>query len=193
MKINQAYISISKNKKVDIKNLPNLITGTRIILAPTLLLLSSNSVLFVLVYITACLSDMMDGYLARRMKTTSDFGATLDSVADFLFVIIMLIIMIPLIELSLNTIMWISGITVIRVTSLIVGYIRHRKLAFLHTYANKATGLVLISIPILFNIIDLDILMFIICILASLSAIEELIINLTVRQLKRNIKWFMEV
>jgi phosphatidylglycerophosphate synthase len=36
----------------------------------------------VLIYIASCLTDFLDGYLARKLKLTSPFGAFLDPVAD---------------------------------------------------------------------------------------------------------------
>ena len=37
-------------------------------------------------FITAAITDWLDGYLARKLKVTSSFGAFLDPVADKLMV-----------------------------------------------------------------------------------------------------------
>ena len=42
---------------------------------------------------------------------------------------------------------WISAIALIRFISIIVGYIKFRTAAFIHTYANKITGIALFYFP----------------------------------------------
>lgn len=85
------------------KNLPNIITIFRIILAPILFYtffvktkmfsnLGSNNVnvnnyyifgfVFLFVYILVALLDNLDGYLARKYNSVSDFGKMLDPIAD---------------------------------------------------------------------------------------------------------------
>ena len=65
--------------------LPNLISILRLTTAPVLLGLAwlgyPHTVLFVLVLAFA--SDVLDGYLARRLGQTSSLGARLDSIGDF--------------------------------------------------------------------------------------------------------------
>lgn len=39
-----------------------------------------------LIYVVSCITDLLDGYLARKWKQTSSFGAFLDPVADKLMV-----------------------------------------------------------------------------------------------------------
>ena len=64
--------------------LPNAITATRALLAPVLGLLAyaQLSAAFVVVLIPALLSDVVDGWLARKLGVESTLGATMDSVAD---------------------------------------------------------------------------------------------------------------
>ncbi len=65
-------------------NIPNSITIMRILLVPlTVWLLISQAYAWAfVVFIVAGLSDGIDGYLARRMKSQSDLGAYLDPLAD---------------------------------------------------------------------------------------------------------------
>ena len=64
--------------------LPNLLSLLRMALAPVLLGLAwaGQSTLFVVFFAGSLLSDMADGYLARRLNQVSDLGAKLDSWAD---------------------------------------------------------------------------------------------------------------
>ena len=45
-------------------------------------------------FVLACMTDLLDGYLARTLKQTSRFGAFLDPVADKLLVAITLILLV---------------------------------------------------------------------------------------------------
>lgn len=48
------------------------------------------------IFAIACVTDWLDGYLARHLKQTSDFGAFLDPVADKLMVAVALILLVKL-------------------------------------------------------------------------------------------------
>lgn len=71
-------------------NLPNLLTLVRIFLVPLLVaaLVQQNvSVLLALsVFLAAALTDLLDGYLARRWKQVTTVGTLLDPVADKLLI-----------------------------------------------------------------------------------------------------------
>ena len=91
-------------------NLPNSITFGRLLVAPVLiffLLLTQHypekpifcrwiALVSGVVFAVAMATDMLDGYLARRAKSTSTFGKFLDPLADKLLFITALIMMIPL-------------------------------------------------------------------------------------------------
>ena len=64
----------------------NLITGTRILCSIALLFCQTFSPPFFALYIIAGLTDMIDGTVARKAGTVSEFGAKLDTVADFALV-----------------------------------------------------------------------------------------------------------
>ncbi|KAI3426843.1 hypothetical protein D9Q98_006789 [Chlorella vulgaris] len=70
---------------------PNVCTFARVALVPVFVLLWHTthdyaSVATASVFITAALTDWLDGYLARRLKMSSAFGAFLDPVADKIMV-----------------------------------------------------------------------------------------------------------
>jgi Phosphatidylserine synthase len=64
--------------------LPNLLTGFRFIAAPALLWFAwhDQGLAFMTLLALAFLTDALDGFVARRLGQTSEFGATLDSWAD---------------------------------------------------------------------------------------------------------------
>ena len=82
-------------------NVPNLLALARIILTPVVMafVLRSEQIdhafgIALAVFVPAALTDFADGYLARRWKLTTVFGAFLDSVADKVLVIGSLLVLI---------------------------------------------------------------------------------------------------
>ncbi|HHH45399.1 MAG TPA: CDP-diacylglycerol--glycerol-3-phosphate 3-phosphatidyltransferase [Thiotrichales bacterium] len=79
--------------------IPNLLTGLRILLIPVFILffylpVPHANLMATLVFGLAALTDWFDGYLARRLKETSAFGAFLDPVADKLMVVTALVLLV---------------------------------------------------------------------------------------------------
>lgn len=153
-----------------------------------MLLTTPLSVLFFVVYSLCCASDILDGYIARKTKTASKLGEILDSIADFVLVAVMLVILIPLLAWQWWMVYWVSAIAFTRFLSLGIGFAKYRAVSFLHTYANKVTGIALVCFPILFRVLGITATVFILCGIASLSALEELIITIGSKKLNRNIK-----
>jgi len=155
------------------KNIANYISISRIIMAMVLLLPKTFSKTFYIIYIYCGLSDILDGFLARKYKIISKFGAKIDSVADMLFVGVSLLKILPVIEISIGIYIWIIIIVLIKVFNIILGYIYYKQLTLLHTIGNKITGLVLFVIPLMMNFIHIKILEILICSVATFSAIQE--------------------
>lgn len=170
------------------KDIPNLITLTRILGAVVLLFIKPFSIPFFIIYVLCGISDILDGLIARKMNLVSKKGQILDSTADFLMIIILLFIFILSLNLPLLGIYWIVIIAAIRLTSLGIGFIRYRQPTFLHTYANKLTEAALFCFPFLYAGLGLYTTVILLCLIASISAIEELIINVISKKLQRDIK-----
>ena len=79
----------------------NLITGTRILCGVALLFCPAFSLPFLVLYLAAGLTDMIDGPVARKTGTVSERGAKLDTTADFVFAAACLIKLLPAINLNL--------------------------------------------------------------------------------------------
>lgn len=170
------------------KNLPNLITITRIIGTMVLIVIKPFSKLFFIIYFLCGISDILDGMYARKMNLVSEKGQILDSIADFFMIMVLLFIFISNFTFPLWCIYWAGLIAIIRFISLSVGFIRYKEFSFLHTYANKLAGLALFCLPFLYIGLGLEASIILVSIIASISAIEELIINIISRELIRDIK-----
>src|SRR5690606_10747476 len=87
--------------KQDAVNLPILLTMGRVAVIPVVLWLldrgtPTDCVMAALVYSAAAITDLLDGYLARRMNVVSVLGKFLDPLADKLLVMASLIWMVPM-------------------------------------------------------------------------------------------------
>lgn len=170
------------------KNIPNLITITRMLGTIVLLFIKPFSELFLIIYFLCGISDVLDGMIARKMNLVSKRGQILDSIADFFWVAVLVFIFVLNYKLSLWGIYWVVIIAAIRLISLGVGFMRYKQLTFLHTYANKLTGIAVFCLPFLYVGLGPYITTILVCFIASISAIEELIINTVSKKLWRDIK-----
>ncbi len=82
---------------MNVKQLPNLLTGLRIAMVPFYLFSlyfvrgSIGVFLALLVFVVAGITDYLDGYLARRLDCVTDLGKVIDPLADKLIVSVALI------------------------------------------------------------------------------------------------------
>lgn len=174
--------------KVGNKLIPNFITLIRIIGTSLLIFIKPFSNIFFILYLICGLSDVLDGYIARKFKLCSKFGAILDSVADAFFIMVTLIKVLPSLRLELWMILWIIFIFIIKVLSLIIGFSRFKEIAFLHTYTNKLAGILLFFTPLIYRLVGINICIVIVCSVATLAALEEILINIIVKSINLNIK-----
>lgn len=80
-------------------NIPNSLTFLRIGLIPVFVLvfyapLAWSQQLACLIFVAAALTDLLDGYLARKLRQTSQLGAFLDPVADKLMIAVVLVLLV---------------------------------------------------------------------------------------------------
>ena len=151
----------------------NIITGCRIICCIALMFCPVNSIKFIVFYFIAGFTDMIDGAVARKMNTVSEFGSKLDSIADFIFVVICMIKIIPILNIPIWLGIWIGVIALIRFINIISGFIVNKKIVAEHTIMNKITGLLLFFFPISLLIIDMKYSAVMVCIVATYAAIDE--------------------
>ena len=122
------------------KRIPDLLSMSRIVLCLPLLMVDAMTVPFWVLYVIAGLTDILDGFLARRWGVESKLGARLDSLADFVFVLTVGYKFFPLLKLPATLWMMIGLIALIKVANAISSYMVKRRIEFLHTRANKLTG-----------------------------------------------------
>ncbi len=155
------------------KSMPNAISALRYLGAVCLLFFGVESCAFWVIYFVCGLSDMADGYLARKLGCESKTGAMLDSLADLAFVICCCFKLIP--ALALPKWLWIWGgvIVATKIINQISALVMYKKCIFPHTIANKVTGILLFVGAPLTVFLESIVPMVIIAVVATFSAIQE--------------------
>ena len=125
------------------KQIPDLLSASRIALCLPLLLVDAMTLPFWVLYLIAGLTDILDGFLARRWGVESKFGARLDSLADFVFVLAVGYKLFPWLKLPATLWMMIGFIAMVKASNAISSYVVKHRIEFPHTKANKVTGFLL--------------------------------------------------
>ena len=151
----------------------NAITFGRILLSMVLLFCPVFTPVFYALYALAGITDMIDGAVARKTHSVSEFGAVLDTFADIVFVLVCFIKFIPVIEIPVWLYVWIAVIALIKTVNIISGYAVEKKFVTLHTVMNKVTGILLFVLPFTFSFIQLKYSAVFVCIAATFAAVQE--------------------
>ena len=76
--------------KQNIWNAPNILTMLRLLLIPiywVLMMVRDNETAALIVFVTASITDLLDGYIARHFNQVTDWGKLFDPLADKLMVV----------------------------------------------------------------------------------------------------------
>ena len=134
------------------KYIANIITGSRIIFSLPLLIIPLSSAWFYVLYLFCGLTDMIDGTIAKNTNAVSSFGSNLDTVADFIFMVVCLIKLLPIMHIPVWLWIWISAIAIIKIANITLGFACKKRFVSVHTVLNKITGFALFLLPLTFKI-----------------------------------------
>ena len=151
----------------------NTITLFRMAAGIVLLFCPVFSPVFYVFYTAAGLSDMLDGFAARKTDTVSKLGARLDTIADFVLVVVCLIKFLPVLRIPAWLYGWIGMIALIKVVNIVSGFAVQKKFAVVHSVMNKATGALLFLLPLTIPAVPLKYSAVIVCAAATFAAIQE--------------------
>lgn len=149
------------------------ITCFRILCSLLLSFFNITSTIFFILYILCGLSDVLDGIIARKTKTDSKFGARIDTVADFIFALVVLIKIVSVIDIQKWLCIWIIAIAGIKITNIILGFMLTKRLIVEHTILNKVAGVLLFLLPFTLFLHELKYYAIAVCTVATFSAIQE--------------------
>ena len=151
----------------------NTITFFRMAAGIALLFCPVFSPAFYALYIAAGLSDMLDGFVARKTDTVSVLGARLDTMADFVFVASCLIKLLPVLCIPAWLYAWIGIIALIKFVNIVSGFVVQKKLVAVHSVMNKVTGALLFLLPLTIPVLSLKYSAIVVCAVVTFAAIQE--------------------
>ena len=175
-------------KKNEFWTIPNVITSYRLFMAPVILyfIISGQENLFAIFLVINLLTDVIDGYIARRFKMETEIGARLDAFADYftyvlVFIGLFVFKMDDLRPYLVSALIFISML----VLTVIVSLIRFRKFHSYHTIIEKSGGYVqAIFFICLFTIGLIAPLYYFMIVLGILGAIETIAIDMLLPEMR---------
>ena len=156
------------------KYIANIVTSIRILGSICMLCSPVFSPLFYSTYLLCGFTDMIDGTIARKTNAVTTFGSRLDSIADLIFLTAASIKILPAIYIP--NWLWFSILIVfiMKIAVVIWRYILVQQVILKHTFLNKLTGFLLFLLPLSLPFVEIRYSAGIVCIVAFLSAGEEL-------------------
>lgn len=154
----------------------NVITGIRIVCALDLIFCQTFSTWFYVLYIVGGISDVLDGMAARHLGKETKFGAQLDTIADIVFIVIVIIKVVRAIYIPMWLIIWIVCIAVIKCINIFSGFVIYKRFVSEHTVMNKICGVLLFAIPLCigeFPWQPVAMLIILTCGVATFAAVQE--------------------
>lgn len=116
---------------------------------------------------------MIDGAVARKTGTVSEFGSKLDTIADIVFAAVCMVKLLPVLNIPVWLYIWVSVIALIKAANIAAGYIRQKQFVAVHSVINKVTGGLLFIFPLTPAFIDLKYSAAVVCAVATIAAVHE--------------------
>jgi CDP-diacylglycerol--glycerol-3-phosphate 3-phosphatidyltransferase len=151
----------------------NSITFIRVLCSIALLFCPVFSVAFYALYIASGLTDIADGWVARRAHTVSELGSKLDTIADFIFVVVCLFKLIPVLDIPTWLYIWIGVIALIKIINIVSGYVVQKQFVAVHSVMNKVTGMLLFILPLTLSFVGIKYSATAVCSIATFAAVQE--------------------
>ena len=150
----------------------NGITVSRILFSLAMILFPPSSVPFAVLYVLCGLTDVLDGFLARKLHTESTTGERLDSIADLFFAGVYAVKILPFLNIPLW--MWVAVIGAVKITSILIASTKAHRLLIEHSFGNKLTGLLLYLLPLSVCVADVKYGATLVCAVATGTVIKEM-------------------
>ena len=156
------------------KHIANIITASRAVFSVPLLFIPLSSAWFYTLYLFCGFTDMIDGTVARKTGAVSKFGSRLDTFADFVFVLVCSIKILPMMHIPVWLWVWISIIALIKMFNFALVFVRKKELLSIHSMLNKVTGFALFLLPLSLSFVETTYSVATICALATIAVMQEI-------------------
>jgi len=137
-----ATATMEKKKKSKLRYIPNILSLSRIPLSISCLFLAGYPVTFLGVYAVAGLTDMLDGFLARRFGWQSDLGSKFDGLADatWIFSMMAVVFLVLKIKFALYVYIAFAVILAVRIANLIFTRVKFKQWGAIHSTLVRYSG-----------------------------------------------------
>ena len=153
----------------------DIITISRVLFSVLLFAFKPFSLFSAVFYILCGATDVLDGFIARKMHTESKRGAMLDSIADLFFAVVYAVKILPILSVPVWIWIWTAVIALIKVAGIIFVSKKAHGLSIEHSFGNKLTGILLFLLPLSVYIADVKYGATAVCFAATVTAIGEII------------------
>jgi len=181
-----------KRKNKDIFTIPNLFSFYRLVVSPLIMyfIIARKESLYAVFLVINLLTDVVDGFIARRYKMQTEFGARLDSIGDnmtYMLAIIGLLVF-KMEDFKPHLFSFLTYINFLLLT-IILSLIKFGNLPSFHLYITKINGYIQgVFFICLFTIGFIPILYYLFVSVGILGAIEHVIIQLLIPEMRSNVK-----
>ena len=154
----------------------NGITSFRIVCALGLIFCPTFSTWFFVLYLLGGISDILDGFVARHFGKETTFGANLDTVADVIFAVVVILKVVLTVTVPEWILIWTICIAVVKCINIICGFVVQKRFVSEHTALNKVCGVLLFAIPIYMGVFPWKVVMVLLAltgVFATIAAIQE--------------------
>ncbi len=171
-------------------NIPNALSLYRLASFPVLLWLawSGHERIFSVLFSINLATDILDGLIARLTNSATEFGARLDSIADFTTWLLAIygIARFHWPELRPQAV-WLMAVVATWLATYAVGYLRFHRFPSLHLYSSKAAAYLQgIYFFVLFNWGQYSGLFFVAVTAALLACVEDIWVMFSLREMRSN-------
>ena len=158
------------------RNVPNIITCSRILFSICFLFFPTFSTGFYLFYTLAGLTDLLDGTVARRTDSETELGSKLDTAADWVFIITALVKVVPSLDIPLWLLIWVIAILIMKVVNVVYGFRLHGGFVAIHSTVNKIAGLLVFLYPFTVPYMAIVYPSVVLCAVASIATVQEFLL-----------------
>lgn len=180
---------MQKNK---ILTIPNILSFYRLFTFPVILwfIISGKETLFAVFLIINLVTDVLDGYIARRLNQQTAFGARLDSMADNLtFALAIIGILVFKIDDFRPHLISFFIFIVLGVLLMVLSLIKFGRFPSFHLYSFKIGGYIQgFFLAVLFTFGFITVFYYFMIIWAILAALEHIVIQLIIPEMRSNVK-----
>ena len=152
----------------------NCITVSRLLFSLAMILFPPSSVPFAVLYVLCGVTDVLDGFVARKLHTESKIGEMLDSAADLFFAVVYAVKILSFLNILLWMWIWVAVIGAVKITSILIASTKAHRLLIEHSFGNKLTGLLLFFLPLSACVADVKYGAILVCVVATGTVIKEM-------------------